>query len=410
MGNGTISRSAGVPSSASFYGSKGTPDPDSATSRPANADKPSSVVPASLPGSLPPARTQSLFGTVREMVASATGKAKKPLFDSEETKRVMEEALEKATPEERAQHRALEAACKQAQARLAGVDLARANFFTKFMTFATVAVSASVAATLTVATFGAAAPLMALTGLRLVQAIADVGCAAVCWRDAKASVKAGRTIQTLPMGANAMGNLLHKCYRSATGSSMGDPDAKHFAAVGAAGFTVALSAATIITGQWFSPAAMLTAQTCRWAATAVAAVMLMPEGGARKLAQRQSDMQKQASVDFKAAQQLTRELALKLKSEGSDCDPLGVIREIVARGQQEGAHKIPSMAELEALCAKHEAGWPQAPEPDPQEVSRTKTLEKSNAKWQTFARRWIAAVTIANLGRALDGFDRAFIR
>mgnify|MGYP002130418957 CR=1 FL=1 len=62
----------------------------------------------------------------------------------------MEEALKQATAAEKAQHQVLEAAFKQAQARNAGVDLARANFFTRFMTFATVAVSASVAAALTV--------------------------------------------------------------------------------------------------------------------------------------------------------------------------------------------------------------------------------------------------------------------
>lgn len=365
-----------------------------------------SVTPTVLPGSLPPARSPASAQETRAKAASATTKARAPVFDPSRTARVMEEALKQATAAEKAQHQVLEAAFKQAQARNAGVDLARANFFTRFMTFATVAVSASVAAALTVATFGAAAPLMALTGLRLVQAVADVGCAAICWRDARASAREGRTIQTLPMGANAMGNLLHKAYRGIQGCGEADPAARHFATRYAAAFTVGLSLATMITGQLFTPAATLTCQACRWAATTVASLMLPYETRvATTRAEHQAGLSGSAAVDFESAQALVREM-----DEAGRGQVLGFVRSLVARGEAAALHRPGALAELQALHEQVANPVVAGPEPDPRQARRLQRMEDDNRQARQFARRWIAVSTLMNLGMAVSGVSGSVIK
>jgi hypothetical protein len=362
--------------------------------------------PTVLPGSLPPAQVSSSPTQTRAKAAAAMAKARAPVFDPVRTQRVMDEALKRASAAEKAQHQVLEAAFKQAQARHAGVDLARANFFTRFMTFATVAVSASVAAALTVATLGAAAPLMAMTGLRLLQAVADVGCAAICWRDAKASVREGRTIQSLPLGANAMGNLLHKAYRGYHGVGEADPAAKHFATRYAAAFTVGLSMATLVTGQLFTPAATLTCQACRWAATSVASLMLPYETRvATTKTEQHGDLSGRAAVDFKSAQAMLKEL-----DEAGRGKVLGFVKSLVAHEQQEAWYKPAAKGELQAFYDQQTSGWTDPQAPDPERARRLEDMESDNRMARKVARTWIAVNTLMNLGMAVSGISTNVIK
>lgn len=405
MGGGGIDSSQGTPGGVVSF--RAPPNLGGLSARsPDLGGAQQGVTPSVLPGSMPRAEVQASTDATRSKVAAAMAKARTPVFDPARAQRVMDEALRGATDTEKAQHQILEAAFKQAEARNAGVDLARANFFTKFMTFATVAVSASVAAALTVATLGAAAPLMALTGLRLVQAVADVGCAAVCWRDAKASVREGRTIQTLPMGANAMGNLLHKGYRSVMGCDKDAPAAKHFATRYAAAFTVGLSVASLVTGQLFTPAAELTCQACRWAATSVASMMLYYETkAATTMTDGHAGLSKAAEVDFKAAQALMKNL--------QDTDRERVLRfvkSLVAQDRLEASNRPAAQGELEVFHEKCAAAWRDDPEPAPEVVGRLKAMEDDNRKARTVARYWIAITTIMNLGMAVSGLSSNVIK
>ncbi len=150
-----------------------------------------------------------------------------------------------------------------------GVDLAKASFMSKLLGVGTAAAIAGVAVALTVATHGATAPLVAVLGTRFLIAAADAACAWRCWRDAKAAA-AGRAVENpLPLGANAIGNLLHKALRSC-GLDAGR--ATRYATTGSALVSVGLSAAALGLGL-FAPAADLAGKITRLAAGGAAALL-----------------------------------------------------------------------------------------------------------------------------------------
>ncbi len=91
-------------------------------------------------------------------------------------------------------------------AEQAGVQLARATFMTKLLGAGICAVAVGVAAALTGVTFGVGAGLLAVASVRLAVAVGDAGCA---YKTYKEACEIPPT-KSLPLGANSLGNLLHK--------------------------------------------------------------------------------------------------------------------------------------------------------------------------------------------------------
>ncbi len=88
----------------------------------------------------------------------------------------------------------------------AGVQLARATFMTKLLGAGICAVGVGVAAALTSVTFGVGIGLLAVASVRLAIAVGDAACAYKTYKEACEIPPR----KTLPLGANSLGNLLHK--------------------------------------------------------------------------------------------------------------------------------------------------------------------------------------------------------
>lgn len=128
---------------------------------------------------------------------------------------------------------ALETALRQ------GVDVARKNFVGKLCSVAAGSVMLGLAIAATVATGGAAAPLVAFTGLRLLMSVADARAARECVKCAEANLRGeNRTPPTL--GPNALGNWLHGKLKG----RYGDDKAKVYAAYGSTAVALGLFALT----------------------------------------------------------------------------------------------------------------------------------------------------------------------
>lgn len=92
------------------------------------------------------------------------------------------------------------------EADRAGVQLARASFMSKLLGAGICAVGVGVAAALTGVSFGVGAALLAVASVRLAVAVGDAACAYKTYKDACETPPC----KTLPLGANSLGNLLHK--------------------------------------------------------------------------------------------------------------------------------------------------------------------------------------------------------
>lgn len=130
---------------------------------------------------------------------------------------------------------------KDAQAQAAGVDLRRKTFINKLISTGAALITLGVAVALSVATAGAATPLVAVAGVRAVVLMGDSLAAWIDWR---------RSTETpprkLPLGANCLGNLL---YGLATRIGVKDLDAaKQAARVGSGLITVGLASASLALG------------------------------------------------------------------------------------------------------------------------------------------------------------------
>ena len=91
----------------------------------------------------------------------------------------------------------------------------------------------------TVATGGAAAPLVAFTGLRLLMSAADARAARECVRCAEANLR-GENLKPPPLGPNALGNWLHGRLKG----RYGEDKAKVYAAYGSTAVALGLFALT----------------------------------------------------------------------------------------------------------------------------------------------------------------------
>ncbi len=219
-------------------------------------------------GLLPPAAGSASPEATQAAVAAAAVKAQAPLSAADQH---LAKVLEGREPHQRAQHKILEAAIKQAEARKAGVDLAKSNYFIKLMTFAGVAVTFGVTLALTVATAGAAAPMMALTSLRLITAIGDVHYARKCVAAAQESLRTGMPAKAPPMGGSCVGNWLH-AYRVWRNDS---PEAaRDYATSRGAAFTICLSLAMVVTGTLWTPAAAMAGTVSKWVSSCIMGLMV----------------------------------------------------------------------------------------------------------------------------------------
>ena len=88
----------------------------------------------------------------------------------------------------------------------AGVQLARATFMSKLLGAGICAIGVGVAAALTGVSFGVGAALLAVASVRLAVAVGDAACAYKAYKEACETPPR----KTLPLGANSLGNLLHK--------------------------------------------------------------------------------------------------------------------------------------------------------------------------------------------------------
>ncbi len=130
-------------------------------------------------------------------------------------------------------------AARQEEAGRAGVDLHKTSFFPKLLSTGAALFSLAIAATLTVMTAGAAAPLLVIAGVRALTVIGDCACA---WEDRKRALQ-DPPGKPLPMGANCIGNLFHSYF-----TSRGDPNATRNATLVSLGVTVLMAAGGLALG------------------------------------------------------------------------------------------------------------------------------------------------------------------
>lgn len=333
-----------------------------------------------LPGSLPSASFKGAIVDAQALAASMATKSQAPLGTAPPGP--LPELLARDA-RERALDKVLQAAVKQAEARKAGVDLAKSNYFIKLMTFAGVAVTFGVTLALTVATAGAAAPMMALTSMRLAMAIGDVYYARKCVGAAQESLKQGRPVAGPPMGGSCVGNWLH-AYRTWRGDD--DAAARSYATSRGAIFTISLSLAMLVTGTMWTPAAAGAAQISKWVSSSVMGLMVPYElrvgyGDTRKQAGRTED----ASELFNAAHDAaTAELTEDDRRWLKDLleDALGGVK-----GQAPLARK-----ELDDLLGIANRNWPQRPV-DANDRKVRKEREEAQEAWRSTTRLYIAANT-----------------
>lgn len=153
-------------------------------------------------------------------------------------------------------------------AAAAGVDLARKTFMSRLLGASLSAMFLGVAVALTVATGGAAAPVLAIAALRFISVAADAACAYKCWRDA-CDAQAGRPVsRPLPMRASAVGNLV---YAVAIHRGYTPEEATRWATRGQGLVALSLAVAGAVLGG-IGPAATVAEKACRMAAGALLTV------------------------------------------------------------------------------------------------------------------------------------------
>lgn len=140
-----------------------------------------------------------------------------------------------------------------------GVDLAKKTFMSKLLGVGMSAVFTAVALAVTVATGGAAAPVMAVAALRFISVASDAACAFQCWRDAVNGIPPERS---LPMRASGVGNLI---YFAAKRWGKDHDAAVRLATRGSAAVAVSLAVTGAVVGA-LGPASTAAEKACRVAA------------------------------------------------------------------------------------------------------------------------------------------------
>lgn len=185
-----------------------------------------------------------------------------------------------ATPSDkaaRALDKVLNAASRQAEARLLGVDLAKADYFNKKHNVAVAFTNFVLTALLTAATGGVALPLLVLTGVRLMVATADMACARKCVKDAEYELKHGKPApDRLPMGASGVGNLMFWALKSL---NVGDDKARLAATTTACVVSVGLSLSMLFTALYSAPAFAFTEGLCRMGSSMAGGLLGLYEYG-----------------------------------------------------------------------------------------------------------------------------------
>lgn len=205
-------------------------------------------------------------------VAQITGRSDLPLPSG---------PVPKTTDQRRAEQldTVLSALATQAEARKLGVDLAKADYFNKAHNVAVAFTNFVLTALLTAATGGLAAPMLALTSLRLVIATADMACARKTLKDAEQEHTTGRPVKDrLPMGSSAVGNLTFWLARSLD-KSMDDDRARVWGTRLGSFVSVGLSLSMLFTGLYAAPAFAFTEGLCKMASSTAAGFLGFYEYG-----------------------------------------------------------------------------------------------------------------------------------
>ncbi len=194
----------------------------------------------------------------------------------------------------------------QAEARKLGVDLAKADYFNKKHNVAVAFTNFVLTALLTAATGGAAAPLLALTAVRLVIASADMACARKTLQDSEIEHQTGRPVKDrLPMGSSAVGNLTFWVAK-ALNKGVSDDSAKLWATRASSFVSVGVSLSMLFTGLYSAPAFAFTEGICRMASSTAAGFLGLYEYGKVGLSQApdQAKLLEKARTDMAEASQM----------------------------------------------------------------------------------------------------------
>jgi hypothetical protein len=216
-----------------------------------------------------------------------------------------------------------QAGLKLLRAREAGVDVARMTCLSKALGVAASAIGLGVAVALAVVSLGAAAPLVAIAGTRLLQAAADARDARQCLVNAR-RLRDGEAIppgDERPLGANALGNLLHGVARR---RGLGDIDAVRFATNASAFLSTGLSVVALGVGM-VAPALPLSETICQWVNSGLVALL-----GVHDAALTHSDRgglyEEEAAVA--QAQEVFREIVAELSGKGSGEEAPGLAADV----------------------------------------------------------------------------------
>lgn len=233
-----------------------------------------------------------------QQVAGITDKAEVPLPCG---------PVQKTTEERRTEQLGvvIGALATQAEARKLGVDLAKADYFNKKHNVAVAFTNFVLTALLTAATGGAAAPLLALTAVRLVIACADMACARKTLKDSEIEHQTGRPVKDkLPMGSSAVGNLTFWIAKGLD-KEMSDDRARLWATRASSFVSVGVSLSMLFTGLYSAPAFAFTEGICRMASSTAAGFLGLYEYGKVGLSQApaQAKLLEKARADMAAASQ-----------------------------------------------------------------------------------------------------------
>lgn len=234
-----------------------------------------------------------------EQVAGITAKAEAPLPAG---------PVKKTTEERRTEQLGIVigALATQAEARKLGVDLAKADYFNKKHNVAVAFTNFVLTALLTAATGGAAAPLLALTAVRLVIASADMACARKTLKDSEIEHQTGRPVKDrLPMGSSAVGNLTFWIAKGLN-KEVSDDSAKLWATRAGSFVSVGVSLSMLFTGLYSAPAFAFTEGICRTASSTAAGFLGLYEYGKVGLSQApaQAKLLEKARTDMAEAGQM----------------------------------------------------------------------------------------------------------
>lgn len=184
------------------------------TGRPAQASSPGGAPsPASLPltGTVPAPRIQLAPAPLQKLAQQAVEKAGAQAAAATGPDGAAPVVRQLPSGRQVVLDRMREVASKMDAAKRAGVPLARSNFMSKLLGVGINVVAVAVAAALTATSFGAGAALLAVASVRLAVAVGDAACAYKTWKEAQETPPRN----TLPMGADSIGNACHALFTRA---------------------------------------------------------------------------------------------------------------------------------------------------------------------------------------------------